>query len=1003
MGFFFAGGDYGGRGHFVGNRVKRWEFIAVGLGLGLYASRLATELWTNGWPPVVLLLLIGVGAAVGVNLLALLRRMPLSWTPLLALWAYVLWPRINFGVAAGAGFVAAVATLLLNLPRPADAAQSARRQWLSGALMDTVVFLAAYVLYRLTMAPTVLPADAGEFQLVARVLGVAHPPGFPLYTLLGACFARLTLTADVAARVSLLAAVTGALTLAVVSRTARRLTGSAFGGLAAALALGVSTTFWAQSTTANIRSLTVLFTALCIHALVVYTDERKPTNLLAFATALGFGIAHHGSLAFFIPVFAAVILLCDPSPFRQPRFWLQLALAFLAPFLVVLYVPIRAWTGAPFGTGELTSFGRVVDHLVGKGFSGDMFYYLGSPLLSERFRILGDILVFQFGGPLLVIAALGGVWLVWRRRRVAVLLIGVFVVMGFIVATYRAPQSVEYFMPAYVPVVLAVGCATGWLARWRTRLPAVNALAVAVVLLLAVSLGVANYPDYVVLSHDTDARDYADSLLSAVPADVVILSNLHWYTPLRYLHQVEGVRPDVDVVYVYPEGVPYAQTWARRIGEEIGSRPVVVTNFYQDFGALPYRFVPLGGAFLVQEGPVYDPPPDLTPLEATFGGLVSVIGYRLEETALPPGGVLTLDLAWGPPVTLEHPIAFFVHLVDEAGQPLGQGDISHPGASGYAPGEVRVDRFTIPVLTTATPGTYRLVAGTYIPLADGGWQRLTTTDGSETVLLGQVQVVPGTGPPLTLHSLYKPTVGGPTLVGVDYDTTLPGQRRIYLHWRQPVYVRQSCQAVVYDGFDEVARLPLPDVPAGTSFTVAGDLPVEMTALRLEVQTAAGEQRPWLGPWGWSLSGRLLLPFPPTDGRYLPLGREMVLVGADVPPDPWPAGDTQQVAVRWLGTRPLLRDYDVSVSLTDAAGGWFTQHDSVPALGAVPTLKWLGGSRVTDAHFLPVPADAALGSASLRLTVYDAFTLRPLTPLDERIIRLGMGAAVPLGEVTVGAR
>jgi len=315
------------------------------------------------------------------------------------------------------------------------------------------------------------------------------------------------------------------------------------------------------------------------------------------------------------------------------------------------------------------------------------------------------------------------------------------------------------------------------------------------------------------------------------------------------------------------------------------------------------------------------------------------------------------------------------------------------------PGEVHVDRVVIPVLTTVPPGTYRLIAGVYIPLP-GGWQRLTTADGAETILLAQVQVMPSTEAPLTLHSFYQPTVNGPTLVGVDYDTTIPGQRRVYLHWRQPVYAQEPCQVVVYAGFDEVARLPLPAVPAGTSFTVACDLPVEKTALRLEVLTTAGEQRAWVGPWGWSLRGRLILPTPPANSRYVPLSGEMILVGADVPPDPWPPGSTQRVAVRWLGTRPLLRDYDVSISLVEAAGGWFTQHDSVPALGTVPTLKWLGGSQITDAHFIPVPADASPGTASLRLIVYDAFTLRPLTPLDERIIRLGMGAAMPLDEVTV---
>ncbi len=984
----------------MGNRVKGWEFIAVGLGLGLYLTRLFTELWINDWPPVVLLLIMGVGAAAGINLLALLRRLSLRWTSFLALWVYVLWPRINFNLAAAAGFVAATATLLLNLPVGVEGGQSARRQWLGGALTDSAVFLVAYLLYRLTLAPTILPADAGEFQLVARVLGVAHPPGYPLYTLLGALFARLPLATDIAARVSLLSAVTGALTLAVVSRTGRRLTGSTWGGLAAALTLGLSTTFWAQSTTANIRSLTVLFTALCIHTLILYTEEGKTTNLLAFAVALGFGIAHHGSMAFFIPVFAAVILLRGLHLWRERRFWLRFVAAFLAPFVVVLYVPLRAWTGAPFGTGELDSFVRVVDHLLGKGFSGDMFYYIGSPLLGERFRILGDILLFQFGVLLLIVALVGAVLLLWRRWRIALLLGGVFAIMGFIVATYRAPQSVEYFMPAYVPVALAVGYATGWLARRRVALPTVRALLIALILLMTVALGVANYPDYLLLSHDTDARDYATSLLSAVPADAVILANWHWATPLWYLQKVEGMRPDVEVSYVHPEGVPYAQTWARRIGEELKARPVVVTNFYQDFGALPYRFVPLKEAFLVQEGPVYDRPSDLSPLEVTFGEIVAVLGYRLEGTRLSPGGVLTVDLCWQPLVALEQPLAFFVHLVDGAGQPVGQGDVSHPGAASYVPGEVRVDRFTIPVLTTTVPGSYRLIVGAYIPQPDGGWQRLTTPEGAETVSLGQVQVAPGEDFAVTLHPLYQPTGGGPALVGVDYDTTLAGQRRIYLHWRQPAYAREPSQAVLYSGFEEVARLSLPQVPAGASFTVACDLPVEMTALRLEVRTAGGEQRSWLGPWSWPLAGRLILPKPPAGSHYVPLDGSMIFLGGNVAPEPWLAGSVQRVAVHWLGVRPLLRDYDVSISLADEAGGWFTQHDSVPALGAVPTLKWLRGSRVTDAHFVPVPEDAAPGTATLRLTVYDAFTLRPLTPLDERIIRLGVGATVPLGDVAV---
>jgi hypothetical protein len=103
---------------------------------------------------------------------------------------------------------------------------------------------------------------------------------------------------------------------------------------------------------------------------------------------------------------------------------------------------------------------------------------------------------------------------------------------------------------------------------------------------------------------------------------------------------------------------------------------------------------------------------------------------------------------------------------------------------------------------------------------------------------------------------------------------------------------------------------------------------------------------------------------------------------------------------FVGTRALTRDYAVSVSLRGEAGMWQAQHDGTPALGAIPTLKWIRGVTVRDEHDVPLPADAA-GRGTLRLTVYDAFTLRPLTVLDERLARLGQGTQLELGSVEVG--
>jgi hypothetical protein len=138
------------------------------------------------------------------------------------------------------------------------------------SLVIVSLFIVSLFIYTATLLPDVLPADAGEFQLVAATAGVAHPPGYPLYTMLGWLFTHLPLGPNPAWRVNLLSAATAAATVALVFHIARRMTGSAWGGLAAALALGSATTFWATATTASIRPLTAFFTALCLYALIEY-------------------------------------------------------------------------------------------------------------------------------------------------------------------------------------------------------------------------------------------------------------------------------------------------------------------------------------------------------------------------------------------------------------------------------------------------------------------------------------------------------------------------------------------------------------------------------------------------------------------------------------------------------------------------------------------------------------------------------------------------------------
>src|ERR1044071_1245568 len=72
------------------------------------------------------------------------------------------------------------------------------------------VFCLSLLLYSFTLAPTVTLVDSGELIVAAHSLGVAHPPGFPLYLIL-AHLASLVPIGSVAQRVNFASAVFAAL------------------------------------------------------------------------------------------------------------------------------------------------------------------------------------------------------------------------------------------------------------------------------------------------------------------------------------------------------------------------------------------------------------------------------------------------------------------------------------------------------------------------------------------------------------------------------------------------------------------------------------------------------------------------------------------------------------------------------------------------------------------------------------------------------------------------
>ena len=133
---------------------------------------------------------------------------------------------------------------------------------------------------------------------------------------------------------------------------------------------------------------------------------------------------------------------------------------------------------------------------------------------------------------------------------------------------------------------------------------------------------------------------------------------------------------------------------------------------------------------------------------------------------------------------------------------------------------------------------------------------------------------------------------------------------------------------------------------------------------------------------------------------MPLGGEVAYLGLGGAPTATEPGATLRLSPRFLSLRPLTQDYSVSVGLKAIDGSWERKSDGTPALGAIPTLKWLGGWIVEDPHDLALRSDTPDGEAAITLSLYDAFTLAPLQVLDERLVRQGQGTYIEMGRMQI---
>jgi hypothetical protein len=556
-----------------------------------------------------------------------------------------------------------------------------RPPYLAAAVFTAIVL----TLYVLTIAPTTQFWDTSEYIAAAKVLGIPHPPGNPLFVLVAHVWAMLPLADTYALRINLLAASTTAAATGFLFLVTERMLRSAtdlpswvrrLTAGAGSLVGAASFTVWNQATV-NEKTYSIgLLSITLVMWLAVRWADTPPSSrdrylvLIAYLLTLTMGNHLMGLLGG--PLVAVYLLYTEPGALLRGRLWVALALAVLVGLTVWIYLPIRAAHYPPINEGEPTTWAALKAVLNRDQYQkppitfrqADFVSQLGNYLQYYQWQYARDWGRYAgaFFAALFGAMALTGLIRQWQRdrRAAAAMLTLMFTITVVLIYyldfkygfSYRPGDSLErevrerdYFFEASFllwGVWIAMGLAVmvealgrglaGRLPdqrRWHFVTPAL-ALCLIPVLGNRVSASRAG---------ETVPRDFAIDILQSVePYAILITAGDNDTFPLWYAQEVEGVRKDVIIA----NQSLMRTDWHLR---QINRRPTLPFDSAQ--AAPPYHGrswpVPAGRPLSLTDQQL-DALPEIYPLTRRSGFRVDSLAITIEPRELYRDDLATLQL-----------------------------------------------------------------------------------------------------------------------------------------------------------------------------------------------------------------------------------------------------------------------------------------------------------------------------------------------------------------------
>jgi len=222
----------------------------------------------------------------------------------------------------------------------------------TNAALAALVFIVSFVVYALTVQRSFSFWDCGEFIACSYILGIPHPPGTPLFVILGRLFSMIPFVEDISYRINYMSVISSAFTAMFSYLLTVKLVRFFFnkkentglnryiayiGGLAGGFFVAFGRTNWSNSVEAEVYGLALAMSVLIVLLTLRYFEQRgtmaaAKTLILVFYLAL-MGVGIHMTVFIVVPVCALFFILKKDA---QTRDWLILCGFIILELLLII-------------------------------------------------------------------------------------------------------------------------------------------------------------------------------------------------------------------------------------------------------------------------------------------------------------------------------------------------------------------------------------------------------------------------------------------------------------------------------------------------------------------------------------------------------------------------------------------------------------------------------------------------------------------------------------------